>query len=257
MEEVGSPAPGKGCQCPWAAQELLHRFVSEDGDLGETWAQQGGTQRQKGLGWMESLSQQCGWDDGLGTAQGVEGAWQAGLAPPEGWSQGWCGSVRLVHQRCAQVCLLLSPWTCTRHLHHTDHWLSRRKSLLNKSRESGVTWTLQNVAGRVAGLLSSSEWQLHNGNLCLSAAGRGPGSRDKGDFCLGGTDLGLELLLWVLTRAVTSLLFFHPLPGRHQSQLTQQILLGSGSWCKIPLSATWILGRLHTPASLWRCIFGT
>lgn len=167
--------------------------------------------------------------------------------------------MRLVHQRCAQVCLLLPPWTCTRLLHHTGLTIGYHgeKSLLNKSKEAGVRGTLQNVAGRVAGLLGSSEWQLHNGNLCLSAAGRGPGSRDKGDFCLGGTDLGLELLLWMWTRAVTSLLFFHPLPGRRQPQLTQQILLGSRSWCKIPLLATWILGRLHIPASLWRGTFGS
>lgn len=47
---------------------------------------------------------------------------------------------------------------------------------------------------------------------------------------MGGTDLGLELLLWLWTRAVTSLLFFHPLPGRRQSQVTQQTLLDSGRW---------------------------
>lgn len=99
-------------------------------------------------------------------------------------------------------------------------------------------------------MLGSSELQLHNGNMCLSAAGTGPGSRDKGDFCVGGTDLGLELLLWMWTRVVTSLLFFHPLPGRRQSQLTQQILLGSGRWCKIPFSVMWILGSLCIPTSL-------
>lgn len=74
---------------------------------------------------------------------------------------------------------------------------------------------------------------------------------------MGGTDLGLELLLWMWTRAVTSLLFFHPLPGRCQFQLTQQILLGSGSWCKIPFSVMWILGSLHIPASLQRCTSGS
>lgn len=55
------------------------------------------------------------------------------------------------------------------------------------------------------------------------------------------------------TRAATSLLLFHPLPGRWQPQLTQQVLLGSGRWCKIPFSVLWVLGRLHIPASLGMC----
>lgn len=74
------PCARKGLPGPWAAQEPLHRFVSVEGDLGETRAWQGGNQRPKRLRTMESLSKQCGWDDGLGMAQGAEGAWQAGLA---------------------------------------------------------------------------------------------------------------------------------------------------------------------------------
>lgn len=104
---------------------------------------------------MESLSKKCGWDDGLGTAQGVEGAWQAGLVPGLvcsvmfGASKVCPGEVSSCHLGCAPGLLL----------HHTG--LSIRyhggNVCLEKSKESGVRWALQNVAGRAVGLLGSSE----------------------------------------------------------------------------------------------------
>lgn len=115
---------------------------------------------------MESLSQECGWDDGLGTAQGAERAWAGhlpGLVP--------------VRFGASKVCPGVSPpATLGGHqlLHHTALTIGYR----------GENLCLTKARSQESGGHSECGWrafgQLHNGNLCLSAAGTGPGSRDKG-----------------------------------------------------------------------------